>query len=143
MERLCRQISGLDDVSCYNGTMTPGPEYHEQRFYDLLGKQAPFTDEDLAAMRECLQHTNFNMLRNHVVAKAELRGSVELLDSIRKFDKASGQMAAVTIDLAEKTRNLTVRIYWLTWVMIGVGFINAVASGWYPLVWWLKHAFRF
>jgi hypothetical protein len=122
--------------------MTPGPEYHEQRFYDLVGKQGPFTDEDLATMRECLQNTNFNMLRNHVVGKAELRCNVELLDSIRKFDKASGQMAAATNDLADKTRKLTVRIYWLTLVMIIVGVVNALASGWYPLVWWLKHGFR-
>ncbi len=67
-------------------------------------------------MRECLQHTNFNMLRSHVVGKAQLRADVELVDSIRKFDKASVEISAVTNDLAKETKNLTVRIYWLTGV---------------------------
>jgi hypothetical protein len=121
--------------------MTPGPEPQEQRFYDLIGKVEPFTDDDLKAMRECLNKTNFNMLRNHVVGKAQLRVDVELIDSIRQFDKASGRAGAITADLAEKTRLLTVRIYWLTWVLVPIGLLNALASGWYPLVAWLKHVF--
>jgi len=119
--------------------MTPGPEPHEQRFYELIGKDEPFTDDDLKAMRQCLHHTNFNMLRNHVVGKAELRVNVELIEAIRQFDRATGKTAAATNDLAEKTRLLTVRIYWLTWLLVPIGLLNALASGWYPLVAWLKH----
>jgi hypothetical protein len=123
--------------------MTPGPEPQEHRFYELIGKAEPLTDDDLKALRECLHQTNFSMVRPHILGKAQLRVDVDLIAAIRQFDKASGQMAAVTVDLAEKTRKLTVRIYWLTVVMIVVGLANVAASGWYPLVWWVKHGFGF
>ncbi len=35
--KIMRQISRRGRCFCYTGTMTPGPDYHEQRFYDLIG----------------------------------------------------------------------------------------------------------
>ncbi len=43
--------------------------HHDAR--SRLSRAALLRPYRLNAMRECLQHTNFNMLRNHVVGKAD------------------------------------------------------------------------
>jgi hypothetical protein len=101
--------------------MTPGPEYHEQLFYDLIGKIEAFTDGDIQRLRDCLKHTNFNMLRNHVVGKAQLRVDVEAIESIRRFDEASGK-------LVQTTNSLTKKGLWLSGAAIAVALASLGVS---------------
>jgi hypothetical protein len=64
----------------------------EQRFYELISQVEPLSDEQLHELRQCLNQSTFAMVRPHVLGKAQLRTSVDLIDAIRRFDKASGLM---------------------------------------------------
>jgi hypothetical protein len=112
-----------------------------QKIQQILSKTGMLTAdevEDLTRLAPCVMYLGPNQVQT-----AQFRATVELIGAIRSFDKASSEFAGVTNQLTTETRNLTIRIYLLTWVMIGVGLLSAIASGWYPLVWWLTHGFRF
>jgi hypothetical protein len=89
-----------------------------------------FTTEELNFLRAHIESLAYYKDRAQTVAST--RVAVELLDSIQKFDKASGELVATT-------NNLTKRILVLTWVMIVIGVVGAVASAWPYLTWWLMH----
>ena len=107
-------------------------EERVNRLKELIGSSA-YTDTDIDEIKSLLA-------QNVIVSPTYLpyvhfRATLELIQVIRKFDKASGVLAA-------ETKLLTARIYLLTYVMIGVGMVGAIASGWYPLTAWLKHIFH-
>jgi hypothetical protein len=64
----------------------------EQRFYELISQVEPLSDEQLHEMRECLHDSTFAMVRLHILGKAQLRTGIDLIEAIRRFDKASGLM---------------------------------------------------
>jgi len=97
--------------------MTQPPEEHEQHFYQLIGKRESLTDEDLQTLRDVLSRANFNMVRPHVFGKAQLRVDVDLIDSLRKFDRASAALVSTT-------NRLTRRILWLTVGAIFIGLVQ-------------------
>jgi hypothetical protein len=66
----------------------------------------------------------------------QIKVSMELIRAIRRFDEASGVMA-------ERSNKLNRRLLYLTIVMLVVGILGAVASGWPYLVWWLINGFRY
>ena len=59
-----RQISGRGRCFCYNGATTPGPDYHEQRFYDPIGKQGPVNGLLTSATLGCRVFPDFPAPRN-------------------------------------------------------------------------------
>lgn len=88
--------------------MTPGPEAQEVLFYNLIAKVEPLTDDDMQTLRLCLNKMNFNMVRGHVLGVAQLRTNVELIESLRNFDRASGKLVATTNRLTWWILGLTV-----------------------------------
>ena len=109
---------------------------NENRFHALNNNVETLTDSELREYCRLLCNSTLNMVKERVLGKAQLRIQVELIRSIRQFDKASTAMSDVNLKLAR-------RIYFLTWVMFGVGLLGALASGWSNLIWWLDHGFRF
>ena len=97
------------------------PEDHEQRFYHLIGKREPLTDDDLQTLRDVLSRANFNMVRPHVLGKAQLRVDIDLIASLRSFDKASAALVTTT-------NKLTSRILWLTVGAIFIGLVQIVIA---------------
>jgi hypothetical protein len=89
-----------------------------------------FTSVELDFLRSNIKRLAHYNDRTQSVAQT--RVAVELLDAIQRFDKASGELVTTT-------NKLTRRILILTWVMIGIGVLGAVASAWPYLTWWLQH----
>jgi hypothetical protein len=87
-------------------------------------------------MRELLSKVDFYIAPSYVVEKAQLRSSIELIDPIRQFDKASSDVVGVT-------NRLTRWILALTIIAIVLALINAVTTGWPYIVWWVTNGFRF
>jgi hypothetical protein len=106
------------------------------RFADLIRKQGPFSDEDVETMRDLVSKMNFSITQNYVVERAQLRTEIELIDSIRQFDKASGDLVGIT-------NKLTWWILGFTILASVLALINAVTTGWPYIVWWVTNGFRF
>jgi hypothetical protein len=104
----------------------------ESRFNELIAKPATLTDEEIQELREVISKCSANMVRDHVLNRAQLRLTIDLIDSLRKFDHSSANQVGTTNTL---TRSIRV----LTWVMVLVGVLNVLASGWTNLVYWWKH----
>jgi hypothetical protein len=98
--------------------------------------QPSFSEEDIESMRELLSKVDFYIAPSYVVEKAQLRSSIELIDPIRQFDKASSDVVGVT-------NRLTRWILALTIIAIVLALINAVTTGWPYIVWWVTNGFRF
>jgi len=119
---------------------SPGTEYKglmaktgQARLEELLYQPESLTDDDITELRslvKIVQHVPYSQ------SAALLRMAIENIDSIRRFDKASGELVTTT-------NRLTTQILWLTWTMLGVGLLGALASGWSNLAWWVKHGLRF
>lgn len=105
----------------------------QARLEELLYQPESLTDDDITELRslvKIVQHVPYSQ------SAALLRMAIENIDSIRRFDKASGELVTTT-------NRLTTQILWLTWTMLGVGLLGALASGWSNLAWWVKHGLRF
>lgn len=109
---------------------------NESRFNSLLAKPTALTDEEIQEMRRFMAHPTSSMVRPHILGMAQLRVHLELVESIRSFDKASGR-------LVETTNKLTKWILRLTVLATLLGAASVVASGWPYLTWWIKNGFRF
>ena len=118
-----RLVADLSDIS-----------ENVSKLQQLLAQPQPLTDEDLQKLRSLVSVSLY--LGPNQLQVAELRATVELLDSIRRFDKASGQLV-VTTNL------LTKRIYWLTILAVILACCGIVASAWPYLTWWITHGLRF
>jgi hypothetical protein len=116
--------------------MTQEEQDVANRFYALYSKPERLTDEELDTMRRLLAKPNAAMVRRHILAIAQLRIGIDLIESIRQFDEASG-------DLVRTTNKLTWWILGLTIIAAVLALINAVATGWPWLVWWVSNGFRF
>ncbi len=108
--------------------MTPD----QQKLFALLFRPAELTDDELRQLRGLISVDS----RDHIQGMAMIRASLDNIAAIRKFDKASAELVSTTNKLTEK-------IVRLTYVMLGIGLLNALASGWTPFTWWLTHGFRF
>jgi hypothetical protein len=60
---------------------------------------------------------------------AAVRSDQELIEALRLASDDSSK--------------LTQKIVRLTWVLVGVGLLQAIAIGWHDLRWWVSHGFRF
>lgn len=103
------------------------------KVWAIFIQQKSFTSEELDFLRSNIERLAYYNDRTQSVAQT--RVAVELLDAIQRFDKASGELVTTT-------NKLTARILVLTWVMIGIGVLGALASGWPYLTWWLTHLLR-
>jgi len=92
-------VSDLSDVS---------------RLQELLAQPNAFADEELEELRKLVSMSLY--LGPNQLQVAELRATVELIDTIRRVDKASGA-------LVNTTNVLTKRILWIT---IGAVFVGLV-----------------
>jgi hypothetical protein len=108
----------------------------ESRFYSLLTKADSLTDEEIVELRSVLQRSTAGMVRPHIIGMAQLRVALDLTESIRRFDRASGIMV-------ETTNALTRWILVLTAVAVILAATSVVASAWPYLIWWIGHNFRF
>ena len=61
----------------------------ENRFYSLLGQPNSLTDEEIKELRRLMSQSTFGMVRPHILQKAQLRVALDLMESIRCFNKAS------------------------------------------------------
>jgi hypothetical protein len=86
----------------------------ENRYYALLAKVDSLTDEDMHELRILLSHPTSNMRRPHILAASQLRLGLDLIDSIRRFDRASS-------DLVTTTNRLTI-------VAIGIAVVGLVIA---------------
>lgn len=106
----------------------------ENRFNQLINTIEPMTNVELKECCQLLSRATPAMLHEHVLNKSQVRIEIELIRAIREFDRASA-------DLVKTTNRLNSRLYALTWVMVGVGLLGALASAWPNLVWWAYHVF--
>ena len=104
-----------------------------RRLQDLLVKDSPYSESELTELRTLAIQTFF--LPNKHSFALPLRSAVEVIDSIRRFDKASA-------DLIETTNRLTRWILGLTVLATILGAGSIVASGWPYLTWWISHGFH-
>ena len=104
------------------------------RFDEILRQPHTLTDEELAELLTLINLAPY--AHPQVQALVNLRMSLETIDSIRRFDKASAALVTTT-------NRLTQQIIYLTWVMVGIGILGAITSGWHPLTWWITHGFHF
>lgn len=89
-----------------------------QKFVELLRKQDAYSEDEIQELRRlCFAMAEQNDYRR----VAEFRASIELIDSVRKFDKASGE-------LVSKTNKLTARIILLTYIAMGIGVLQLIET---------------
>jgi hypothetical protein len=107
----------------------------EDRFYSLLNQPKRLEDNEIQELRELMSQSTFGMVRPHVLERAQLRVQLDLMESIRQFDKASGRLVETTNTLTRWILRLT-----LLAAMLGIG--NVIASAWPYLTWWVKNDFH-
>ena len=100
------------------------------RFTELIEQPQPLTDEDVSELRGMIKMLAYT--QSHVQPMALMRANLETIDSIRRFDRASGELVSTTNLLTEKVRKLTV---------LGVVFagIAAILAGWALWLTWLGY----
>jgi hypothetical protein len=94
--------------------VTPEDLSDVSKLQKLLARPEVFTEEELAELRRLAPVSLY--LGPNQVQVAEFRVMVELIDTIHRFDKASGA-------LVNTTNVLTKRILWIT---VGAVFIGLV-----------------
>jgi Mg2+ and Co2+ transporter CorA len=107
----------------------------QNRHYELMS-QPTLSDADINEMCSLWSHPTNQMVRQHVLGLAQLRMDLELITSISRFDKASG-------NLIETTNRLTKWMLKVTILAAILVLANVVASAWLPLTWFVSHGFRF
>ena len=108
----------------------------ETRFYSLLDQPNPLTDEEIGELRCLMSQATFGMVRPHILQKAQLRVALDLMESIRRFDTASGSLVATT-------NRLTRWVLAIAVLAAILAFASVVASAWPYLTWWFGNGFRF
>jgi hypothetical protein len=73
----------------------------EARFYFLLNQPNALTDEEIGEFRGLMSKATFDMVRPHILQKSQLRVALDLMESIRRFDRASGSLVATTNSLTK------------------------------------------
>ena len=66
---------------------------------------------------------------SYLQTAARIRSNQELIRALEQASKDSGMVGR--------------RVVWLTAALIFVGILQAIATGWGYLAWWLTHHFRF
>jgi hypothetical protein len=90
------------------------------RFVEILKNDTPFTDDELREMRRAVNYVSMS----HVQGMALIRGSLDTIEAVRTFDRASAQLIETTNTLTKRVLNLT----WTTVIIAGIGALLAVAS---------------
>jgi hypothetical protein len=103
--------------------------------YITLIEKDDLSHQDIRRLSFLMSHPTSSMSRDHMLARAQCRLTLDLIASIRRFDAASG-------NLVETTNRLTRRILGLTVLAAFLGAANVVSSGWLPLTWWWHHVVR-
>lgn len=104
------------------------------RLQQLIVQPSAYSAEELDELRQLGIHCLH--LPNQHIAAMQIRSSVEIVDAIRRFDKASA-------DLVAATNRLTRWILGLTVAAVLIGVAGVIATAWPYLVWWVQHGFRF
>ncbi len=89
----------------------------ETFFNDTFSKSEALTEKDIQSVRNRLHEAPYAMMTT--IQRAQFRSALELIDSIRRFDEASGELVTTT-------NILTRRILWLTWVVLVPAVVQAV-----------------
>ena len=105
-------------------------------FLDLLSKTDILSDQEIHELVSVWADPTNTMVRPHVIGMLQGRLALEQIESIRRFDKASG-------NLVETTNRLTRWIFGVTILAAVLCAANGVASGWPYLTWWIHHGFEF
>lgn len=108
----------------------------EKRFYSILDQPNSLTDEEITELRRLMSQSTFGMVRPHILQKAQLRVALDLMESIRRFDKASGRLVATT-------NKLTRWVVVLAVLAAILAFAGVVATAWPYLTWWFSNGLRF
>jgi len=89
--------------------------------YHFLRKPGPYSDDDLEKLREgATLSVSFASIT--IADSIQTRASIELIRSIRQFDKASGE-------LVDTTNVLTTRILWITVAAVFIGMVQLIVAG--------------
>ena len=107
----------------------------ENRFYALLNQPRRLDDSEIQELRELMAQSTFAMVRPQVLEKGQLRIQLDLMESIREFDKASGR-------LVETTNVLTQWVLRLTVLATMLGAAGVIATAWPYLTWWVGNGFH-
>ena len=70
-------------------------EEDQARFIELMEKSTSYTDDEIQEMRGLVKSEG----RVHVQSMAIMRTNIEVIDSIRRFDKASGKLGNIILAL--------------------------------------------
>jgi hypothetical protein len=66
----------------------------QKQFETLMCKPERFTEENIQEFRQLFSQMAYGAFDLAQVGRAEIRSIIELIDSIRAFDRASGEMVA-------------------------------------------------
>ncbi len=106
------------------------------RLLELLSRTGPLTDEELGELMLVWADPPNAAVRPHMIGMFQGRMVLELIRSLRTFDRASR-------DLVRVTNRLTRWILGLAILAATLAAANVAASGWPYLTWWIKHGFAF